>query len=356
MVLDCKEQPFGVALWGARLLARAGLLLAFLWGQPVAGATPAMELYAQYKREANEADTPEARARVYKFWEKQFDDFLSRGAPNDRDRLTLMAERGALLRELGRHEEAIGAWLALDQTAADLGNLRFRIEALDTAWSDVRRVPKFEEKVLVAIERCLDDMLNASTMPPPQSMSRVAQVCEEVSRTYWTNASIQAGQQEKRQMLERAEVWGKKSLALLPAGDNRIPNVRFLLGRLQVELGKGLEAADQFEEMLESGQSRFATTWVAHWRLKALVPVDTAEYVDGIQEILRKYEEDDYLLTLKQELARSLFVQERYAEAAEVFEWLIGRDPSDGPNATNMFLLAGAYESVSYTHLTLPTN
>lgn len=288
----------------------------------------------------------------YERWERAFSDVHANTSSLGRHGVAMLSELGAIQRLLGMEANAYATWQDMGHAAMSVGDRFATSVAMNNLimMSRSKDTPELDHLTL-DINAVFTTSMSSGPPPTAADLAAFSDTYAELGRVYLrhgqafnrANSSPNNEQEKQNAFLRSAEAL-ERSLTLQSSDDTHNWVMRnYMLGQARIGGGDRVAAAKIFQSLADIEQDVISKMHMAHEALKATWDFQTPEYIRGLEQILKEYEPDDYILPLTQHLGFSYMRAGHYEKAASIFESLIGLDEDPNVNASNMITLAEIY-------------
>lgn len=268
-------------------------------------------------------------------------------------RLVVLGERGALLRGLGRSNLARDSFEQMASEAEQAGRHALRVDAIETELAIAQGSGDLAGGIELAeeLDSAVSDhvaVLEASMTSLPADWARISDTLIAISQANLRSAAglaESAGTHERdavAALVQKAEVAAAKAVSLGEVGVNTLSQKLFQLARARTELGDNPGAAEAYAQILALDDGTYSRLWISDLEIRTRHSPNSAEYRSEVESILEGPGDDEYEISLRQELASSYLDSGRFGDAVETLSPALGKSGNAGVESTNMWLLAQA--------------
>ncbi len=277
----------------------------------------------------------------YQKWSREFEKARASTKTPTVIRVRLLGELAAIHMTIGNPELAYSAFAEQEDNCRAINDSAGRSIAINGQIMAARGLEDKERaRRLETLSEHIGEVVKG--IDEAEATKLFADTTELLGQTYMREARLlgAAKQQDKKAACTKASNLYRMSLAL----DSADPKKRFLrkyhLAQALNGAGNSDEAGAIYQALAEVEQNKVSRMMLADYAAQARFGAGAKEYVAALEKVANEFPEDDYLLTLKQNLGFSYVKAGRIDDAIRIFQWLVGKDKNDGVNASNLAFLA----------------
>lgn len=280
----------------------------------------------------------------YEKWSAELEKVRASTKTPTATRVRLLGELAAIHMSLGNAEHAYSTFAEQENNCQAINDSMGQSIAINGQIMSARRL---EDKERVIRFETLDQHIDkvVKGIDKAEATKLFADTTELLGQTYIREARLigTAKKHDQEAMYIKASKLYRLSLALDSTDMEKRFYRKYHLAQALYGGGQRDEAGRIYQTLAEVEQNKVSRMMLAYYAAQASFGAGTKEYVEALEKAANELPEDDYLLTLKQNLGFAYVKVGRIDDSIRIFQWLVGKDKDDDVNASNLAYLAELY-------------